>query len=624
MPPDVSVVVPVFNPGEFIEPCIDSLLAQTLGPQRCQLVFVDDGSSDETPPRLDRLAAEHPHVVVSHQPNSGWPGRPRNIGIDTSDGEFVFFCDHDDWLAPDGLEVLVATARRTDADIVIGKMVGRGRAIPVELFRQSKDQASVYDTNLMSGLTPHKLFRRSMLDEHGLRFPEGKRRLEDHTFVTAAYFAARNVAIVADRPIYHHVRRDDVGNAAYRGFQPVGYYRNAREAMDIVAAHVEPGEMRDALMWRFLRGQMLNRLSEPEVFTTDEPLLQATFDEVRTLLLERYPPTAIHRLRTLPRARSRAIAAGRLDLVRQIAEQAREITATGRVTGVVLGDGGWRLDVDAAMADRNGMPVRIERVAEGWRLCDVVPPGVDDQPSSEDELLAGFRARVTLRERDSWVEWIVPATVTARFEALPDGAQQLRVDVIATIDPRHSAGGHALPVGRWDLWLGLTGFGLIRKVRIGQLREASVTPGVPLLYGDPPMLARSYLTEGGDNLTIDVGPAARRLPGVMATAGVGDFLLDGDRLRHRLAVRMAPDAASPSCRMELRSADTSAVKAGRVTLSRSSDEAAELGAPLPSGSRPGRYEVWLGTGAKAATYRHVGNVVIGRQGLLARWPRRRQ
>ena len=78
----VSVIVPVYNPGSDIDDCIESLLGQTLPEDELELIFVDDGSTDGTPARLDELAQRHRHVQVQHIPNSGWPGKPRNVGID--------------------------------------------------------------------------------------------------------------------------------------------------------------------------------------------------------------------------------------------------------------------------------------------------------------------------------------------------------------------------------------------------------------------------------------------------------------------------------------------------------------------------------------------------------------
>src|SRR3712207_4869816 len=211
----VSVVVPVYNPGRNIDDCIRSLVHdQTLPHDEYEAIFVDDGSTDETPARLDELAAEHPHVRVEHIPNSGWPGRPRNVGMDMARGEFVYFVDNDDWIGPEALARVHAAAVRDDADIVIGKVVGDGKYVPRNLFRQSRSGVSVYETNLLLGLlTPHKLFRKALLEEHGIRFPEGRRRLEDHIFTMHAYFHARGVTILADYPCYHWVLRAGDDNA---------------------------------------------------------------------------------------------------------------------------------------------------------------------------------------------------------------------------------------------------------------------------------------------------------------------------------------------------------------------------------------------------------------------------
>src|SRR3954471_2900032 len=119
----VSVIVPVYNPGAHFDQCVESLLGQTL---QAELIFVDDGSTDGTAERLDALAAEHANVVVRHIPNSGWPGRPRNVGLEIARGEFVYFVDNDDRIGPEALARLHAAAVDGEADIVIGKVVAHG------------------------------------------------------------------------------------------------------------------------------------------------------------------------------------------------------------------------------------------------------------------------------------------------------------------------------------------------------------------------------------------------------------------------------------------------------------------------------------------------------------------
>ena len=104
-----------------------------------------------------------------------------------------------------------AMAVRDDADIVIGKVVGYGpgKLIPKTLFVENRSGIRLGDwASILWLLSPHKLFRRSMLDEHGIRFPEGRRRLEDHLFVMHAYFHARSISVLADYPCYHWMVRE--------------------------------------------------------------------------------------------------------------------------------------------------------------------------------------------------------------------------------------------------------------------------------------------------------------------------------------------------------------------------------------------------------------------------------
>jgi len=121
MPVKVSVIVPVYNPGPYIEDCITSLLKQSLPPDEYEVIFVDDGSTDQTPARLDALAAEEPRVRVIHQENSGWSGKPRNVGIAASQGEYVMFVDNDDLLGDEALERMYGYGVANGADVVVGR-----------------------------------------------------------------------------------------------------------------------------------------------------------------------------------------------------------------------------------------------------------------------------------------------------------------------------------------------------------------------------------------------------------------------------------------------------------------------------------------------------------------------
>src|SRR4051794_23010424 len=356
----VSVIVPVYNPGANIEELIASLLGQSLARAEYEVIFVDDGSTDATPARLDALAAEHDNVVVEHIPNSGWPGRPRNVGLDRARGDYVFFADNDDWLEHDALERMHAMALADGADVVVGKVVGHGKYVPPGLFKRNLHNVSLRDAPLVALLSPHKLFRRAFLEQHGLRFPEGRRRLEDHVFVLRAYFATDRVSVLADHACYHWMRRGSANASSGEEWDPALYYAAVREVLDIVDEHTEPGEFRDRLYLRWYRAKTLGRVGGARsAITTRSPEWQRqAFDEVRTIVAERFGEHLDALLPPAERERARLVRAGDFDavLAQARADKARtahaELLATRRdgaatvlrcrlgLTGVE-GEDGW-------------------------------------------------------------------------------------------------------------------------------------------------------------------------------------------------------------------------------------------------------------------------------------------
>ena len=385
MPVKVSVIVPVYNPGPYVERCIASILDQSLPAEEYEAIFVDDGSTDETPARLDALAAAHPNISVVHQENSGWPGKPRNVGIDAALGEYVFFLDHDDALGSEALERLYATAVRNDADIVIGKMAGHRRTVPRDLFLENSDRATLADTPLLDSLTPHKLFRRAFLERHGLRYPEGRRRLEDHVFVVRAYFLADVISVLADYICYYHYALEDRTNAAHGRFEPTSYYGFVREVIGIVESHTEPGPFRDSLLQRFARTELLGRLRGTRFLAHPPEYQEALFTEIKAVVDGHIPPTIDAFLAPAHRVQMTLLRDGRLDLLIALAEAQVEVKGRARAL---------RLD-----ATDHGTLHLVAKARIRCRTTAVRDP-VNRRPARARGARRGGRYRAAARPRD--------------------------------------------------------------------------------------------------------------------------------------------------------------------------------------------------------------------------------
>jgi poly(ribitol-phosphate) beta-N-acetylglucosaminyltransferase len=496
----VSVVVPVYNPGRYLDACIDSLLRQSLAPQDFEAIFVDDGSTDGSAQRLDRLAADLDNVHVTHIPNSGWPGRPRNVGLGAATGKYVLFLDHDDWLGDEALERLAATADRTGAEVVVGREVGHGRGVPLELFRNNVDEATLERDPLLRLLTPHKLFRREMLEEHDIRFPEGRRRFEDHVFVMRAYFAAQRISIMADYPCYHWVTREGRANASDEYADPRSYYADLRDVLDIVDANTEPGAFRDRLTAHWYRRRCLDRLRGER--WADGPAAHdlEVFDAVRALALERIGPGVDAVLPLSHRLRSAAVRANRPDLVTRLASV--ENGAHARVSVKRLErEAEWlRVQVAADIVDASGRAMRFTRMGDHlhWRPPDDLDgvwsdADADADVDAEADLEASV-VSVVLAQAAVGLQHDAPAVIERVVRETDDGPV-LSILARAEIDLRRVATGRPLDPGAWELFVDVDSCGWHSRRRLPALRlPGSAVPvhfavgaggGIGLVVGDP-------------------------------------------------------------------------------------------------------------------------------------------
>ncbi|MEU3945511.1 glycosyltransferase [Streptomyces sp. NPDC029526] len=249
--PDVSVVVAVYNTMPYLTECLNSLVGQSIGRDRLEVVAVDDGSTDGSGAELDRFAERYPDTVrVIHQENSGGPAAPSNRALDLATGRYVFFVGADDHLGEEALERLVAYADAHGSDVVAGRMAGtNGRYVHQALYKENAPDVRLDGSALPFTLSNTKLFRRELVEQHKLRFPEHLPVGSDQPFTIEACVRARRISVLADYTCYYAVRRGDAGNITYRA-DHLARLRCTAEIMDFTAGLIEPGQERDAVLRR--------------------------------------------------------------------------------------------------------------------------------------------------------------------------------------------------------------------------------------------------------------------------------------------------------------------------------------------------------------------------------------
>ncbi len=114
-PISVSVIVPVYNVIDYLEPCLNSLKDQTL--ENIEIIVVDDGSTDGSGDICDKFAENDPRFRIIHKKNEGLSAA-RNDGLDIARGQYTMFVDGDDWVEPDYCNIPYKTATETGIDIL--------------------------------------------------------------------------------------------------------------------------------------------------------------------------------------------------------------------------------------------------------------------------------------------------------------------------------------------------------------------------------------------------------------------------------------------------------------------------------------------------------------------------
>ncbi|HUQ42946.1 MAG TPA: glycosyltransferase family 2 protein [Candidatus Limnocylindria bacterium] len=494
MRPLISVVIPAHNPGGYIEPCIRSLLRQSMSRDRFEVIFVDDGSTDGTGERLNRLAREQANVRVIHIPASGAPGRPRNIGLEAALGEYVQFLDADDELAPRALQRLLRMARTNDSDIVLGKFASETMTRRQDLFTRTRPATTLEETPALAdaSMGPTKLFRTALLRQHEISFPEGWRQMEDQLFTLRAYLAADVISVLADEPCYFFNKREDEGHISAELVDPASHVTHLHEILHEIEGGLPEGELRARFIGRFYRTEVLGRLTGPQFLEAPAAYQRDLFIALRAIAWERFGEGIHEGMGAIARIRSRLLLEGDLPELVQLGRRGQAFSVDARVIRAAWTAGRLSIEFRATLSrgvDAHPL-VLVER--DGAMLLD--PAVAEDLvgPVDVTDELAAIRAQVSFVDRHTALEWIVPGFAELTTRPIGDPKDRARLPALVgfvELDPlRVGPGEQPLDDGTWDVlvrWsgLGMRSTGLLHFSK--KALRAGDPPVAPALVGRP-------------------------------------------------------------------------------------------------------------------------------------------
>lgn len=219
----ISVIVPVYNVENQLRMCCDSLLQQQVSGDY-EILLIDDGSRDASGKICDEYAAQHPERIrVIHQLNQG-AGAARNTGIEHAQGEYLVFCDSDDWVDPDYLQQFLDAGMNDQTMPFTGIIQHREGKSDRQLIAPAMDVsgANCIDAIIalrrcdMLGFSVNKMLVKRIIEENHLRFIEGLTLREDELFMMEYVRYISRIVINQKTPYHYRV----LGNSLSKKRKP--------------------------------------------------------------------------------------------------------------------------------------------------------------------------------------------------------------------------------------------------------------------------------------------------------------------------------------------------------------------------------------------------------------------
>lgn len=235
----ISIIVPVYNVEDYLRNTLDSIVSQSFGVDNLEVILIDDKSTDGSADIIREYADRYDNFKgIFFDEGSGFPGKPRNVGLEHATAEYIMFLDSDDWLEENACEVLYESIVDEDADIVCGSFTkvntdgirdinyagwtatltspddSNGHENAVEMV--SDPDFKLVVTNLEKNPTIlgnanvwGKIFTKDLISTNNITFPEDI-VAQDSVFLFESFLNARKIVFINDIIVNYNNERSEI------------------------------------------------------------------------------------------------------------------------------------------------------------------------------------------------------------------------------------------------------------------------------------------------------------------------------------------------------------------------------------------------------------------------------
>lgn len=295
---EISIIIPCYNVKKYIDRCLNSLVRQTIGLDRLELILVDDASTDGTLERLYQWEKRYPEsiLVVACRQN-GRQGKARNIGMEYASGTYISFIDADDWVERNLYEKLYDRAIHSELEVIAagqGRDYGDGVFCDIKEYRgevekelaicTEQDRHALLAVGLNGGVVGN-LYRRDFLQKNHIRFPEGL-TYEDNYFEALVIYSVKRVYIL-EGVYYHYFYNPNSTVSARNSFHQLDRLQIEKMKLEELRRRGFEREYREEMLGSFLKLYYINTLHL--IFTRFDEMPYDILEEMRREVWKQYP-----------------------------------------------------------------------------------------------------------------------------------------------------------------------------------------------------------------------------------------------------------------------------------------------------------------------------------------------
>lgn len=210
----ISIIVPIFNAEKTLSRCIESLIHQTY--RNLEIILVDDDSKDNSLVICKKYQLQDKRIKVLHKHNGG-VSSARNAGLDIASGEFVMFCDSDDWVDSEWCETLFMEYK-PDHLVMCGQYVeGKQEYFPYRVCTNNIVERNEFLRLKMKmfNVPWNKIFKKSIIDKYNLRYDTRLTNGEDLLFNVLYMVHISGNIVCINKCLYHYTWPNDFSLSKY-------------------------------------------------------------------------------------------------------------------------------------------------------------------------------------------------------------------------------------------------------------------------------------------------------------------------------------------------------------------------------------------------------------------------